>query len=52
MSPNIFWINFDDVDYSEKATVKTLKLTDGSIHTGNTVKEFKEATPFTFEGIQ
>lgn len=52
MSPNIFWINFDDVDFSEKATVKTLKLTDGSIHTGNTVKEFKEATPFTFEGIQ
>lgn len=51
MSPNIFWVDFKDVDFSEKAPVRKLKLTDGSIYTGNAVRDFKEAVPFVFEGI-
>lgn len=52
MSPNIFWIDFDDVDFSKGAPVKTLKLTDGSIYSGNAVAAFRPSAPFTFEGIR
>ena len=51
MSPNIFWVDLKEVDFSEKAPVMTLKLTDGSIYTGNVVKQFKKSKPFKFEGI-
>ena len=52
MSPNIFWIDLKDVDFSEKETVKRLKLTDGEIYTGNAVNYFQDSKPFIFEGIK
>lgn len=52
MSPNIFWVDFNDVDFSEEASVRRLKLTDGSIYAGNAAKEFKKSLPFTFEGVR
>lgn len=51
LSPNIFWIDLKQIDFSEKASVMTLKLTDGSIYSGNVAKKFKKSEPFRFEGI-
>lgn len=51
LSPNIFWIDLKQIDFSQGAPVKTLKLTDGSIHSGNALKDFIKSVPFKFEGI-
>ena len=49
--PNVFWVDFKDVDFSEKAPVKKLNLLDGKTYAGNTAKEFVTAKPFQFLGI-
>lgn len=51
LHPNTFWINFKDVDFSEKSTVKKLDLTGDKIYTGNTAKEFVDSEPFKFLGL-
>lgn len=51
LSPNIFWIDLKKIDFSKGSPVKTLKLTDGSIHSGNANRDFRKSEPFRFEGI-
>lgn len=51
LSPNTFWVDFKNIDFSEKATVKKLNLTGGEIYAGDTVNKFKETKPFKFEGL-
>ena len=50
--PNIFWVDFKDVDFSEKASVKKLNLLDGKTYAGNTAKDFVTTKPFQFLGIK
>lgn len=50
LSPNIFWVNFENVDFSKGAPVKKLDLLGGKIYVGNTVDQFEEAEPFRFLG--
>lgn len=50
--PNVFWVDFKDVDFSEKASVKKLNLLDGKTYTGNTAKDFVTTKPFQFLGIK
>lgn len=47
-SPNIFWVAFSDIDFSEAGGVKKLKVAGGEIYAGNVAKEFVAAQPFTF----
>lgn len=49
--PNVFWINFKDVDFSEKASVKKLDVVGGETYAGNAYKNFKATKPFVFQGI-
>ncbi len=49
-SPNTFWVDLNDVDFSAGAAVKKLTLTGGKIYSGNTAKLF-EATP-SFEFLK
>jgi penicillin V acylase-like amidase (Ntn superfamily) len=51
LSPNMFWVDFKNIDFSEKASVKKLNLTGGEIYAGDAVNQFKEAKPFKFEGL-
>lgn len=51
LSPNTFWVNFKDIDFSEKAPVKMLNLVKGETYAGNTVSSFVETKPFKFLGI-
>ena len=47
-SPSVFWVNVGDADFSEGRPVRTLKVSDGSVHAGNTLEKFTEAEPFKF----
>ncbi len=53
LTPNTFWVNLKDIDFSPSA--KTLKLDLGphQTHTfsGNASKDFKETAPFKFLGL-
>lgn len=48
MNPNIFWVNFADMDFSEGSAVKKLNLADGEVYAGNAASHFVESPPFTF----
>nr|WP_297169331.1 linear amide C-N hydrolase [uncultured Dysgonomonas sp.] len=49
--PNIFWVDFKDIDFSQNAPVLKLDLVGGKTYEGNTAKDFKPAKPFVFQGI-
>jgi choloylglycine hydrolase len=54
LTPNIFWINFKDIDFSaQTGTVKKLDLGENQSNTfaGNATKDFKPARPFKFLGV-
>jgi penicillin V acylase-like amidase (Ntn superfamily) len=47
-SPNVFWVNVADADFSAGKPARTLRVSDGSIFAGNIVDQFTEAPPFSF----
>ena len=51
IQPNVFWVNLQDVDFSEKAPVKMLDQVSGKTYAGNTAEQFVEAKPFKFLGV-
>lgn len=51
LSPNVFWVDSRDVDFSPDAPVRRLKLTGGRIYSGNAAADFEVSEPFVFEGI-
>lgn len=48
LQPDIFWIDFQSLDFSPGAPTKKLSLTGGEIYTGNAASEFKDTPPFQF----
>jgi len=51
LTPNVFWVNLNDVDLSEGAPVKKLELTNNEIYAGNASKNFVPTPPFKFMGL-
>jgi penicillin V acylase-like amidase (Ntn superfamily) len=53
LTPNTFWVNFKDVDFSEHAKVMKLDLgkNQSNTYAGNAVKDFQAASPFKFLGV-
>lgn len=49
--PNVFWVNFKDIDFSVNAPVKMLDLVGGKTYGGNTADKFVASKPFTFQGL-
>lgn len=49
--PNIFWVDFKDVNFTESAPVKKLNLTTGETYAGNAASRFVDSAPFKFMGI-
>jgi penicillin V acylase-like amidase (Ntn superfamily) len=47
-SPNVFWVNLNDLNFASGQPVKKLTLTDGAIFAGNTADKFQPAQPFKF----
>lgn len=48
LTPNLFWVDLKQVDFSPNAGVKKLTLTNGEIYTADAYKDFKESQPFHF----
>ncbi|QEE48836.1 linear amide C-N hydrolase [Flavobacterium alkalisoli] len=51
LTPNTFWVDLKDIDFSEKGKVKKLTVAGGETYAGNAVKDFKESKPFKFLGV-
>lgn len=49
-TPNTFWVDFKDLDFSKGAPIKKLTVAGGKVYSGNTAKQF-EATP-SFEFLK
>lgn len=47
-TPNVFWVNFKDLDFNEGSKIKKLTITNSSIYAGNVAKLFAETNPFVF----
>jgi penicillin V acylase-like amidase (Ntn superfamily) len=47
-TPNTFWINLKEIDFSKSAQVKKLAVAGGKYYAGNVVSQFVPAEPFTF----
>lgn len=45
-SPNVFWVDFQDLDLSPGAAVKKLEVDRGEIYTGNAADRFQPAKAF------
>lgn len=47
-SPNVFWVNLNNLDFTAGSPVKKLTLTDGSIFAGDTSDQFQPTEPMKF----
>lgn len=47
-SPNVFWVNLGDLDFSAGSPTKKLTLTGGAIYAGNASNAFQESAPLNF----
>lgn len=50
-SPNVFWINLQQLDFSPNAPVKKLSLTDGTFYAGDATKNLVSAPSFQFLAV-
>lgn len=50
--PNVFWVDFSSINFSEKTPAKKLTLTSGKTYSGNTAAEFTPTKPFRFLGVE
>ena len=48
LTPNLFWVDLKKIDFSAKAAIKKLSLTNGEIYAGDAVNDFKDSKGFTF----
>lgn len=51
LTPDTFWVNFKDIDFSPKGEVKKLNISKGETYSGNAVKSFVKTSPFKFLGL-
>lgn len=46
--PNVFWVNFSDMDFTAGEPTKKLTLTDNTVFAGNVAEKFETTKPFSF----
>lgn len=51
LNPNVVWVDFSKIDFSEKGKVRKLSLADNENYSGESSMNFKNAKPFTFAGL-
>lgn len=52
LTPNTFWVNLREVDFSEGAPVLKLSIANEETYHGNATKDFKSAQAFKFLGVK
>lgn len=48
LNPDVFWVDFKDLDFNVGAPIKKLWLTNGEIYAGNAAGQFKNSLPLPF----
>lgn len=51
LTPNVVWVNLNEVDFSPGAPVRKLPLADGQVYAGHALPHFVAAPPFEFQGL-
>jgi choloylglycine hydrolase len=51
MNPNVVWVEFGKIDFSEKGKVRKLSLDNNENYSGESSMNFKNAQPFVFAGL-
>ena len=51
LNPNVVWVEFDKLDFSENAAVTKLSLSNNENYSGESSKDFQVSAPFNFAGI-
>ena len=51
LTPNTFWVEFKDIDFSRTGKVKKLNISNNETYSGNAADKFVEAKPFVFQGL-
>lgn len=51
LNPNVVWVEFSKIDFSEKARVKKLTLENHENYAGESSMNFKSTAPFKFAGL-
>jgi penicillin V acylase-like amidase (Ntn superfamily) len=51
LNPNVIWVDFNKIDFSESAKVKKLGLDQNENYSGESSMNFKVAQPFKFAGL-
>ena len=51
LTPNVLWVNMNQVDFSAGGQVSKLALDAGQVYAGNALEHFVESRPFEFQGL-
>ncbi|HMP91687.1 MAG TPA: linear amide C-N hydrolase [Phnomibacter sp.] len=51
ITPNTFWVDLKKIDFTEKAGVRKLDLSDNKTYAGEVSSLFRKSTPFQFVGL-
>lgn len=51
LNPNVVWVDFKKVDFSEQGKVKKLSLANNENYAGESSANFKDTQPFKFAGL-
>lgn len=51
LNPNVVWVDFSKIDFSEKGKVRKLSLDNNENYSGESSMNFKVTKPFTFAGL-
>lgn len=51
LNPNVVWVEFSKLDFSEKGKVRKLTLENHENYAGESSMNFKQAAPFKFAGL-
>jgi choloylglycine hydrolase len=51
LTPNTFWVDLKKIDFSGKAGVRKLDLSENKTYSGEVSAAFKKSEPFKFLGL-
>ena len=52
LNPNVVWVEFSKIDFSEKGKIRKLSLESNENYSGESSLNFKNAQPFKFIGLE
>jgi choloylglycine hydrolase len=52
LNPNVVWVEFSKIDFSEKGKIRKLSLESNENYSGESSLNFKNAQPFKFVGLE